>query len=99
MPATLHGTATWYDAPTIHDAAAGPSLRRALGSGWRGTTVTVCAGRCITTRLTDWCFCGSGRVIDLDRRAFRRLAPLSQGVLSVTVSRVVPELPATDTVP
>jgi rare lipoprotein A (peptidoglycan hydrolase) len=59
-----------------------------LGANWRGTVVTVTAnGHSVTARLTDWCACGGGRVIDLDRRLFAQLAPPSRGVLRVTVSR------------
>ena len=89
--APLTGLATWYDAPTPQDAAAGPRLRQALGSYWRGMTVRVCAGsRCVTATLSDWCLCGHGRVIDLDRRAFARLAPLSAGVIPVRVQLGAP---------
>ena len=65
-------------------AAAGPALR--VGS-WRGRTVTVCgSGNCVNVRLIDWCACGSGRVIDLYSDAFRQLAPLSSGTVSVRVT-------------
>ena len=80
----LRGLSTWYDWRT-GQAAAGPALRAALGRNWRGMTVRVCAGRCVTVRLTDWCLCGHGRVIDLDRRLFAQLAPPSRGVIAVTV--------------
>ena len=81
----LEGRATWFVAPS-GTAAAGPALRAFLGKNWRGTVVTVTAnGRTVTARLTDWCACGHGRVIDLDRRLFAQLAPPSRGVLRVTV--------------
>ena len=94
----LIGTATWYGTgPGAGHAAAGPELRRALGPGWRGTTVQVCAnGRCLTTVIDDWCACPN-RLIDLADEDFARLAPLSAGVLRVTVSALTP--PATDTAP
>jgi hypothetical protein len=78
--------ATGRDGPF---AAAGPNLRAALGSGWRGTSVVVsAAGRSIRVTLNDWCWCPSkNRVIDLSDEAFKSLAPLSVGVLQVTVSR------------
>ena len=96
----LGGVATWFDAAQ-GTAAAGPALRNALGSDWRGSIVTVCADGCVTVRLTDWCACGdrNGKdtLIDLDRRDFARIAPLSAGVVAVTVGfRAIP-LPATDT--
>lgn len=101
MPASISGPATWYDAPSIHDAAAGPRLRKALGRDWRGSLMQVCGkSSCITVILSDWCACGHGRVIDLDDRAFARLAPLSQGIVRVSIEQVgaIGE-PATATAP
>ena len=95
----IGGNATWYK---YHEgqAAAGPALRDALGPDWRGQTVTVCADRCVVVRLTDWCWCPKGRrVIDLDDDDFAKLAPLSRGVIAVTIEyggKAIP-LPATDT--
>lgn len=88
--ALLRGVATWH--ATGRDGmygAAGPLLRRALGSHWRGTRVTVChASRCTRIVLNDWCLCSRDRrLVDLSDEAFRRLAPLSRGVVRVTVSR------------
>ena len=91
----LTGYATWFDAPQ-GQSAAGPLLRE---GDWRGRIVSVCAGECVTVRLTDWCACGSrnGRptLIDLARADFAELAPPSQGVVLVRVSGA--ELPPTDT--
>jgi hypothetical protein len=85
--AVVSGSATWYDY-VPGGAAAGPALRAALGSGWRGTRVSVCAGgRCVQAVLSDWCLCSGGRVIDLDVRSFARLAPPSAGIVAVTVRR------------
>ena len=100
----VKGVATWYDAPSKRDAAAGPALRKALGSDWRGSYVWVEAnGHSVLVQLTDWCACGerNGRptLLDLDDVAFSRLAPLSVGVLDVVVSwedGELPELPQTD---
>ena len=95
------GVATWYDtAPG--QAAAGPTLRELLGSDWRGQRVTVSAnGRSVTVKLTDWCACGSRHghdtLIDLDDADFARLAPLSAGVVEVSVEWGTIPLPATDT--
>ena len=94
--ASLRGTATWYDYRRGH-AAAGPELRRALGAGWRGTAVLVCADRCVRVVLSDWCACPGGRVVDLDRRSFAVLAPPSVGVLPVTVQLATIAPPATST--
>lgn len=88
--ARVTGNATWYDAPSIHDAAAGPGLRKALGSGWRGSVVRVSSGgHSVVVTLSDWCACRSGnRVIDLDDKAFQRLAPLSAGIIVVSITVV-----------
>ena len=104
---SVSGTASWYCGggsactrgypPGTLAAAAGPALR--VGD-WRGRIVKVCSGgRCVKVQLVDWCFCGSGRVIDLYRSAFSRLANPSRGLLRVSItwggSTVV--LPPTDT--
>ena len=81
---SVAGTASWFRSPR-GVSAAGPALRTALGPGWRGRQVSVCAGpACITVVLGDWCAC-SRRVIDLDDNQFARLAPLSRGVVEVSV--------------
>lgn len=85
----IRGVATYYDWHA-GQAAAGPALRRMLGPRWRGATVYVTSGtRTVRVRLTDWCACaprhGRPTLIDLDDRSFRRLAPLSRGVIEVTV--------------
>lgn len=86
------GTASWYcgagSACTKGYAdgmygAAGPALR--VGD-WRGRTVTVCASACVAVTLIDWCGCPGGRVIDLYRSAFARLASPSAGTVGVRVS-------------
>ena len=91
---SVRGSATWY-AYHIGQAAAGPRLRSALGTHWRGKVVTVwytfkrgthTITRYVHVRLTDWCACPRGRVIDLDRRSFAALASPSAGVLSVRVT-------------
>ena len=58
-------------------AAAGPGLRAALGSGWRGRLVYVCGRQCVRVRLVDWCQCTGGSVgvvklIDLYNDVFVR---------------------------
>jgi rare lipoprotein A (peptidoglycan hydrolase) len=78
-----HGSACHHSYPGGLYAAAGPALR--VGS-WRGRTVIVRAGgRSVAVRLIDWCACPR-RIIDLYSDAFIRLAPLSRGVLKVTVT-------------
>ena len=95
---TQGGLATWYATPGL-TAAAGPLLRH---GDWRGSFVRVCAGSCVTVQLTDWCACGDRggqpTLLDLSASAFKRLAPLSRGIVAVevqTVDRIT--LPPTDT--
>jgi hypothetical protein len=77
IAATVRGRASWYGVDG-DVAAAGPALRH---GHWRGSLVAVCADRCVTVRLVDFCQCLRGqrseRVIDLSPSAFARLAPLS----------------------
>lgn len=94
----LRGTATWYCSPgrstcssgfraERHVAAASLRLRRAIGPGWRGTTVVVSTGsRSVSVVLVDTCGCPDGRLVDLYASAFDDLARLSRGVLKVSVS-------------
>jgi len=83
---SITGQATWY-AWRTGQAAAGPRLRAALGTNWRGRSVTVCAGSCTRILITDWCACQPDtRLIDLDVRSFAQLANPSRGVVPVTVS-------------
>jgi hypothetical protein len=91
VAATVSGQATWYGTgPGTGHAAAGPGLRRSLGADWRGTKVRVCSvGRCVSVRLTDWCACRDRRIIDLSDEDFRRLAPLSRGVIEVEVRGMI----------
>jgi len=90
----VEGGASWYCRTGVSEchyaydggmyAAAGPALR--VGD-WRGRHVRVCSGsRCVIVRLIDWCQCYGSRVIDLYSDAFRRLAPLSEGTVRVSVS-------------
>lgn len=86
-PATS-GVASWFaTGPDGLYGAAGPALRHGK---WRGTKVRVTSGaRSVIVTLNDWCACGRrhGRptVLDLSDEAFRRLAPLSRGVIRVEV--------------
>lgn len=84
----LGGYATWYATPGL-TAAAGPELRGALGD-WRGQWVTVESGRrSVTVQITDWCACGERHgiptLLDLSDAAFQELAPLSAGVVRVSI--------------
>jgi len=87
---SLDGRASWY---RYHQgqAAAGPRLRKMLGSDWRHQQVRVCqGGDCVIVTLTDWCQCYRGekreRVIDLDSRDFAALAPTGDGLTKVSIS-------------
>lgn len=98
------GVATWYDD--------GPGLYGAVPSwqfGDKPYVVRVCRDEpltihaCVNVTVRDFCACGdrAGKqtVIDLSPAAFRRLAPLSTGVLPVIVEVLdTVTLPATDTV-
>jgi rare lipoprotein A (peptidoglycan hydrolase) len=83
-PAT--GRASWYAARG--NVAAVHSWRR----GDEPYRVRVCASRCVNVTVADWCQCFIGssreRLIDLSDDAFRKLAPLSVGLLRVTVVRL-----------
>lgn len=98
-PATtagVSGTASWFCKPptskctkgypaSCQCAAAGPALR--VGN-WRRSFVYVAAGaRSIRVQLVDVCQCFGSRVIDLYAGSFAFLAPLSQGLVKVTVDR------------
>jgi len=91
----IRGVASWYCGPNSRCtrgypgglyAAAGPALRRLLAD-WRGRVVRVTGpSGSITVTIID-CNCGpNANLIDLYSDAFRRLAPLSRGLLKVTVS-------------
>ena len=99
------GVASWYCGagspctrgyPDGMYAAAGPELR--VGD-WRGSVVTVCAGRCVDVTLIDSCGCPGARIVDLYRSAFARIADPGRGVVGVTVelAGADPTLPPTST--
>jgi hypothetical protein len=106
--AMIGGLATHYDnGPGLYGAA-GPLLREALGGdpAFRGQRVEVCADECVTVRLVDWCACGDRggipTIIDLSPQAFARLAPLTAGVIPVTIElggTASVTLPPTDVAP
>jgi hypothetical protein len=102
--APLQGWAT-YCAPTpTHCQGWGGDahLGAVPGYGGRPYLVTVRHGKASTiVRVVSSCACGLRHgiptVIDLSPAAFRELAPLSRGVIRVTVSRGGIRLPNTDT--
>ena len=67
---------------------------------WRkGDRVLVTHGsRSVVVTIVDVCACKGARLIDLTSGAFRRLAPLSWGVIAVELTDAASiRLPATDT--
>lgn len=81
---SITGIASWYDA--------GPGLYAAVPS-WRWGDApyrvrVTAGGRAVVVTVGDFCGCPGGRVIDLSADAFARLAPLSQGLVRVTVTRL-----------
>jgi hypothetical protein len=93
------GSATWYCSsrsactrgygPRDMVAAIDPSLGIE-----RGTLLTVSHGGAeVVVRIVDVCQCKGRRIIDLTSGAYRRLAPLSTGVIPVTIEAAT--LPAT----
>ena len=58
-------------------------------------------GRSVTVTLSDFCQCFGTRLLDLSDDAFARLAPLSRGLVHVTVSSAgpAPTPPMTDSAP
>lgn len=105
------GKATYY-AACSSCAAAGPALRKALGSHWRGKWVEIHrGGQYVTVKLTDRCACGPRdgvpTIIDLPEDAFyllltpeeQKAGISAKGVMTVRAvfpTRALP-LPPTDT--
>jgi rare lipoprotein A (peptidoglycan hydrolase) len=106
ISALISGRATWYcgngspctrgTSPDDMVAAIDPTT--GIDKGERVTVRH--GGRSVTVRIVDVCACGGSRVIDLTSGAFRRLAPLSRGVIAVELEfgGPAPTLPPTDTI-
>lgn len=84
------GVASWYR--DAHRSGLYAAMHR-FTWGDPITDVRVCAGaRCVTVPVVDYCACYVGtpdeRAIDLSPAAFRRLAPLSRGLVPVTIEEI-----------
>jgi len=75
------GIATWYS-----EAPAGTCASPWLPKGVTLTVTDVSSGATITCLVADREADNPGRVVDLSPSGFEALAPLSQGVVEVTVS-------------
>jgi hypothetical protein len=106
----IGGKATWCaPTPTHCQSWGGDALLGAMPSfdfGDEPFVATVCHdGSCVDVTVVSYCACGDRNgvptVIDLSPTAFTRLAPLSRGVIDVTVELAAPgvTLPPTDTAP
>lgn len=82
----IMGKASWHaTGRSGYYAAACRPLRQAIGSTWRGRHVLVSVGRrAIEVKLNDYC-ASTDKTIDLSDEVFRYFAPLSRGVIKVTV--------------
>jgi len=78
-PRTQSGQASWFQAP------AGTCAHRTLPFGTVVTVVNVANGKQVQCRVADRGPFVAGRVIDLDREDFERLAGAWQGVISVRI--------------
>lgn len=87
------GQATWYDLEGATGSCGQPLHGMyAAHLKWPcGTLVSVRTGdRYVFVRVMDRGPHGDGRVIDLSKRAFERLAPPSKGVIDVKIYRLGP---------
>lgn len=84
---TIHGKATWYCCTKGYRPSDMVAAIDRKDAPWRkGDRVRVTAGeRSVVVRIVDVCACKGRRVIDLSSGAFLRLAPLSRGVIRITL--------------
>lgn len=96
QPYTIVGRATHYECTAGWcDGTPTVALPAALGGRYIGRahgTVLVCADRCVSLTVVDYCDCYWGtpdqRVVDLNRAAWPLVtnAPYSAGIVNVTVT-------------
>jgi rare lipoprotein A (peptidoglycan hydrolase) len=77
---TESGQATWYR------WREGECAHKTLPRGTVVTVTNVANGRTATCTVTDRGPYGGGRIIDLDDGTFAQLAPLSSGIIDVTIA-------------
>jgi hypothetical protein len=91
---SVTGTASNYPGTAGYMGQATVALPGALGGRYTGAIngyVTVCADRCATLPIVDWCQCYWGtsdqRIADLSHPAWALIsdAPLSRGLITVTL--------------
>lgn len=78
-PRSQSGQASWFQAP------AGTCAHRTLPFGTVLTVTNLGNGKQVTCRVADRGPFVAGRVIDLDREDFERIASATQGVISVKI--------------
>lgn len=77
------GKASWYDHPGDDPMTA---AHRTLPFGTMVTVTNLANGKSVTVRINDRGPFVEGRIIDLNRGAFQRIAPTSAGVLRVRIT-------------
>jgi hypothetical protein len=102
-PPQIDGVASNYPGTAGFAGAAVVALPGALGGQYTGDvlgTATVCADRCASLPVVDWCDCYWGspdqRVVDLSYEAWAVVSdkPLSTGIIGVRVVLDDPQLAA-----
>jgi rare lipoprotein A (peptidoglycan hydrolase) len=82
--ASESGQATWYRQPSRY--APGGCAHKTLPFGTQVTVTAHHNGATATCTVNDRGPFGAGRIIDLDDDVFVQLAPLSSGVIDVTIT-------------
>lgn len=77
------GKASWYDHPGSDPMTA---AHRTLPFGTMVTVTNLANGKSVTVRINDRGPFVEGRIIDLNRPAFQKIAPTSAGVLRVRIN-------------